>query len=249
MTKYGSRWTQEEVEYLIEKAGSMSLEAIAKRLKRPFASTVAKADELGVANGKMLSHKFTLNQFSKMVGVAASTVCSWTEMGLEYEIKKFRTTFEFKMIDIRDFYTWGEQHQDILDTRKFKLNDFGNEPEWLKNKRRADRDRPPNYTKLWAKEEEAQLISYHESGLRKEAIAELLGRSISGIQRKMDRLKIQGLLPIDPKGEFYTQTEIQKIIQLRRDGMTFSQIGKKICRSKSSVWHKYRELQERGLVI
>lgn len=150
--RYGTKWTDDEIEILIDNAGKLSLEQIAKKLGRSYSSTVAKADEHGVANGKLISRLYTSNQLARVLGVASSTVGTWTEsMGLKYRWKRYRTSYQFKMIDIGDFYKWGEEHQDSLDTRKFKVPNLSSEPEWLKEKRKTDFMLPTNYKKFWTR--------------------------------------------------------------------------------------------------
>ncbi len=245
--KYGTRWSDEEIEFLIRNAGKLSIEQIAKKLGRPYSSTAAKADEHGVANGKLLSRLFTANQLAKVLGVAASTICTWTDrMGLKYRWKRYRTSYQFKMIDINDFYEWGEEHQDSLDTRKFKAPNLGNEPEWLRQKRKSDALLPKKYNKPWARQEEQQLILFYELGISKIDIASRLNRTESGVQRKIDRLKALGELGIDKRGEFYTKTEVERLLALKEQGFTNKQIGQKLGRSKASVSHKYNKLKKDG---
>jgi len=250
VSKLGSRWTEEEICFLIENTGKLSLEQIAKKLGRTYGSTSKKADELGVANGKMLSTLYTSNQLGKVLGVASSTIGRWTDgLGLKYRWKKYRTTFKFKMIDLEDFYHWGESHQDIIDTRKFKVENLGTEPAWLKEKRKRDAEQPGKHTQFWTKDEELLLVALYDAGVSKEDIAIRLFRTESGVQRKSDRLKASGYLGIKPKGEFYTAGQTATLLKYRSQGMSYRQIGLKTGRSKAGVAKKIEQLRRVGLAI
>lgn len=82
----------------------------------------------------------------------------------------------------------------------------------------------------------------YESGISKSDIASRLNRTESGIQRKIDKLKSLGKLGINKRGEFYTETEIKKLLALKKQGFTNKQIGQKLGRSKTSISHKYNQL-------
>lgn len=250
MSKLGSQWTEEEISFLIENTGKLSLEQIARKLGRSYCSTVAKADKHGVANGKMLSTLYTSNQLSKVLGVACSTISRWTiDMGLKYRWKRYRTTFRFKMIGIEDFYQWGESHQDIIDTRKIRADNLGNEPDWLKEKRKRDAAQPGKHTQLWTKAEEQQLIAMYDAGVCKEDVALRLGRTESGVQRKADRLKASGYLAIDIKGDFYTDMQTKALLEYRAQGMTYREIGQITGRSKGSICKKIEQLRKVGVLV
>jgi biotin operon repressor len=247
--KHGSKWTDAEVNYLIENAGKKSLEQISQKLGRPYKSTVKKAAEFNLANGKLITVLFTASQLARVLGVAVSTVVNWTElMSLPFKWIKYRTSFQFKMINMVDFYEWAEAHQDILDTRKFKVPNLGNEPDWLREKRKHDAKLPKAYNRVWRRDEEQRLISLVNARVGKSEIGKLLNRSESGIQSKINRLKALGDLPIDKRGEFYSSSEEKMLLELKNQGLTANQIAQKLKRSKYSVHQKYRHLKMAGAV-
>lgn len=245
----GIPWSEKENAFLIENAGKLSLEQIAKKLGRPFRYTEVKAGELGVANGKLLSALYTSNQFSKVMGVASSTIGRWTDLGLKYRWKKYRTSFEFKMIDIEDFYKWGESHQDLLDTRKIKVDNLGNEPGWLKEKRKKDAAQPIKRNQLWSKNEELLLVALFDAGVSKEDIATRLSRTVSGIDRKISDLKALGYLAIAPKGDFYTEAQTKTLLEYKAQGLSYRQIGLKTGRTKGGVAKKVEQLRKAGVAV
>lgn len=249
MKQKGSRWSETEILYLLNNAGKKSLEQIARKLGRSYAYTVVKAGELGVANGKLISPLYTANQLAKVLGVASSTVINWTEdQGLPFKWVKLRKSFSYKMIDMSDFYQWAESRQDQIDTRKFKVTNLGKEPSWLIAKRKQDSVKPRAYARPWTIEDEQRLVALVSAGTSKKEIACLLQRSEFGIQRKVDRLKIRGDLPIDKRGEFYTESEERLLLKCKARGMTGKEIAIKLRRSEDSVHQKYRMMVLSGRV-
>ena len=198
----------------------------------------------------MLSTMYTLNHFAKILRVASSTICRWTDdMGLKYRWKKYRTSFKFKMIGIEDFYRWGMEHQDLLDTRKFRVDNLGNEPAWLKEKRKKDAALPGKHTQLWTKDEELQLVALYDAGVSKADMATRLGRTVSGVQRKISRLKDSGYLAISPKGDFYTDIQTKALLEYRTQGLSYRQIGQKTGRTKSGIAKKLEQLRKVGVMV
>jgi len=73
-------WTAEEEELLREKAGTVSLHSIAKRLGRTRASVECRAYQLDLS--LRLSEGYTLSDLAAVFGVSAGRVKRWAERGL-----------------------------------------------------------------------------------------------------------------------------------------------------------------------
>jgi DNA-binding transcriptional regulator LsrR (DeoR family) len=114
----------------------------------------------------------------------------------------------------------------------------------MKEKRRADAKRPPKETTGWTTMEEMALIQLYKAGRPKYMLAESFGRTEYGIQRKLDRLKKQGRIPICPKGRFMKEVELHRIIDLYNQGKNYKEIAPIVDRSERTVWEKLNQYKK-----
>lgn len=125
------KWTKEDVEYLKEKWGNVSISSIAKKLNRSVNAVKLKAKRLGL--GPMLENGsyVTLNQVAiALTGRNFSSYYkkSWIEnRGMPVHNKKVINN-TFKIIYLDEFWKWAEKNRSFLDFSKMEPLALGKEP-------------------------------------------------------------------------------------------------------------------------
>ena len=140
-------WTQEEEEILSDLWGNKPIEYIANKLNRTVSSLKNKAYQLGL--GSQLDNNYDglkISKIAELFNIRLEQVnIYWISLGLKYSIRKISRTMSYKYVTIEDLYEFLEQNQNIWDSRNLEKNILGIEPDWLKEKRKTDKDKPSNY--------------------------------------------------------------------------------------------------------
>ena len=182
------RWTVEEIEYLIESWGKLSVTTIAKKLNRTEKAIIEKKSKLKLGSFNANSGYISLNELLRYIYRNNSSSYIKKKMlsnGLP-TIDKKRHKGSIKMVNIDVFWEWGEKHQNILNFRSLEENLFGQEPMWVKAKRKTDYENQLKYKsgEKWTEDEVARLKKYTELGFSLSKISEELCRSKHSIRRK-----------------------------------------------------------------
>ncbi len=182
------RWTVEEIEYLTESWGKLSVATIAKKLNRTEKAIIEKKDRLKLGSFNVNSGYISLNELLRYMYRNNSNSYIKKNMlnnGLPTIDKKINKC-SIKMVNIDDFWVWAEKHQNILNFRSLEENLFGSEPMWVKDKRKTDYENQLKYksNEKWTEDEVARLRKYTELGYSLSKISEELCRSKSSIRRK-----------------------------------------------------------------
>lgn len=239
------KWSAEDVEYLQDAWGSTSISGIAKNLGRSVESVKQKADKLGLGTFLNAGELVTFNQVIQAVTGGSGSYSwlreKWARHGFPFRKKKVINN-RFLMVDIDDFWKWAEQHQDILDFAKFEEYALGGEPAWAKKKRRRDHQAQRRNARPWTPEEDQRLrhmLEAHKFTL--DEIAEDLSRREGAIRRRIDTLGIKER-PIRNPGKWWTQSEIDTLLWMHREGSSFEEIAARIGRSASACRGRYERL-------
>lgn len=143
-------WTKEEEILLSDLWGTESFETIAKKLNRTVSSIKNKAFLLGL--GSVIENNYnglTIKDISDLLGVNVNTVSvGWIGLGLKYKVQKVSKSKSYRYVEIKDLYEFLEANQNIWDSRNLDKNILGAEPEWLKEKRKLDREQNPDMERL-----------------------------------------------------------------------------------------------------
>lgn len=249
----GSRkWNKEELEYLENKWGIMSVSGIAKNLNRPVKGVRAKALRIGLDRPLEASEKITVCELINVLGLKAYT----------WEMKKFEkhgcpiTTQKvisksYKVIDIEQFWKWAEKHQEILNFKNFNENTLGKEPIWVKEKRKRDimEFMTTSKNKAWTKEEENLLIAKVKS--YRYTCAELaneFNRSESSIKRKLQKLKVP-YRPITKRDKemsvAWTVEENKYFLELYRNNYSIKEISKRLNKDERLIQERVELLKSK----
>jgi len=187
----GNTWTQHELNYLENSWGIKTLSKIAKSLKRSKVGVFIKAKRLKLGASTRADEFMTARQASLMLGINDSqVVLRWIKLkGLPAKKREMLLGKKFWMIKHSDMINWLENNQEKFDSRKIEFYALGSEPNWLQEKRKKDKLLPKNRFKKWNKMENDLLMICQDKGMKQKEIAEMFGRSVNSIGRKINRLK------------------------------------------------------------
>ncbi len=195
----GRRWTEEEEEYLSSFWGIRSLENISKYLNRTQYSVEKKLARMGISSSKLNSDFIPVYDIIFLLdGYRTSiTLERFLAKGLNVRTVYHRNK-KVKAVKIENFWAWAENNQDKLNFRKFEEFALGEEPSWVQQKRKKDREKSAEFNyKRWTPQEESYLMLYKKLGKSDKEISLLLKRTEDSIRTKF-RLLYKG-----KKGESY----------------------------------------------
>ena len=182
-------WTKEEETLLSDLWGEESFEIIAKRLNRTVSSIKNKAFLLGLGSAMENNYNgLTIKDISDMLGVNINTVSvGWIGLGLKYKIQKISKSKSYRYVKIKDLYEFLEANQNIWDSRNLEKNILGNEPEWLKEKRKLDSENSPSIERLNLTKQ--QLILARKFFLELKEETKMKEEEILGYQKRLTKQK------------------------------------------------------------
>lgn len=234
-------WTKEEVEYLKEKWGNVSIPILAKKLNRSVNAVKLKAGRLNL--GPMLENGayVTLNQLAiALTGKNFSSYCkkSWIEnRGMPVHNKKvIKNTFKIVYLD--EFWKWAEKNRSFLDFSKMETLTLGKEPEWVNEQRKKDYTSNTLQRKdKWTPYEDDKLrylLKQQKYGYAE--VAEILHRSEGAIQRRCADLGIRERpVKADICGNLWTDDMYRIIAKGIKNGDSYSLIANRIGKSEKAV--------------
>lgn len=146
----GKRWTQEEIEYLVENWGRYNPNTIALKLNRSKYSVINKASKMNLGSSITASGNYlSLSDIEYILNIQKSVIRDWIKSGiLKAEIFTNKKVFR---ISIKSFIEFLKNNQDKWNTYKVNLlliqgylsNDakFFKLPKWFLEKCKKDRER------------------------------------------------------------------------------------------------------------
>ena len=235
------KWTKEDVEYLKEKWGTVSIPYIAQKLNRSVNAIKLKAGRLNL--GPMLENGsyVTLNQVAiALTGRPFSSYYkkSWIEnRGMPVHNKKVMNN-TFKIIYLDEFWKWAEKNRSFLDFSKMETLTLGKEPEWVNEQRKKDyKSNALQRKDKWTPYEDDKLrylLKQQKYGYAE--VAEILHRSEGAIQRRCADLGIRERpVKADICGNLWTDDMYRIIAKGIKNGDSYSLIANRIGKSEKAV--------------
>lgn len=235
------KWTKEDVEYLKEKWGNVSISSLAKKLNRSVNAVKLKTKRLGL--GPMLENGsyVTLNQVAiALTGRNFSSYYkkSWIEnRGMPVNNKKVINN-TFKIIYLDEFWKWAEKNRSFLDFSKMEPLALGKEPEWVNEQRKKDyKSNALQRKDQWTPYEDDKLrylLKQQKYGYAE--VADILHRSEGAIQRRCTDLGIRDRpIKADTGGNPWTDDMYRTIVKGIKNGDSYSLIAKRIGKSEKAV--------------
>ena len=181
----GKKWTKQELTFLEENLGELSVVDIAAKLGKPHGAIINKANRVGKCNTSEISGLYTLNELANTIGYSRRRVGVWvTKYKLPSLRKTLRTKRSFIYVDPIKFWKWAEKHKDMINFLKIKKNCLPPEPEWVEGEReRLKKELAKNHGKPWTTGDIQHLkyLLYSKGYTYKKAAAEL-GRKETAVQ-------------------------------------------------------------------
>jgi hypothetical protein len=190
-------WTKDEIEYLEDKYGTVSMQAISETLGRSVVAIQNKRQKMHLGafleNGEYITwHQLCIALGNK--GGSGYKNISWIKN--RHCPVKYKTVDQcrFKVIYLDDFWKWAEENREFIDFTKMEPLILGKEPEWLKETRKVQWAKKLRYrTDPWTKLEDdklRQMISEYKYSY--DEISRELGRTCGAVQRRCCDLGIKG---------------------------------------------------------
>ena len=243
-------WSSSEIEYLSEQWGTKSVLALSKQLGRSPVAIKAKARKLKLGSFLNAGDYVSLNQLYATLGIVGGGEWRNKNWISQYNFPvRYRRVEQkrFRVVYIKDFWEWAFSHQSKIDFTKFEENSLGEEPEWAKQKRKADFEKLFAVSKSatsmkWTPTEDEKLLFMLKTyKYTAEEIAKSLLRSESAVIRRISTLKIPYRpLRNDSHGTPWTEAEKSAVITMIKGNSNYPAISK--------AMDRHSEKAIRGLV-
>lgn len=155
-----------------------------KYKNRTDAALEHMAERLGLPARERDFAYLSISDIVSEMGVSKDRVRGWIRKGLKYKKSKIRTVTY--LVDPDDLLAYLEAHPDCYDASRISDYLFAEEPEWLKEKRRADRTgyKPKAaLAETYSDSEKKTIEMLFKAGKSNGEIADRTGRTAYGIER------------------------------------------------------------------
>lgn len=238
-------WPQEQVSYLEDKWGVISITTIAKNLGRSVNAVKIKAYKMGLGRHLHSGDYITLNQLCKALGLGRTYTERyrvWKKHGLPIKHRKVVKN-SFRIIYINDFWKWAEPNKMLIDFSKAEKHILGPEPAWVEEKRKADYLAGLYKKTPWTPAEDALFIqmlnsylySYREISIRLKRTEGALKRRMKDLGLKQRPLRADNHTP-------WTEEETKILVDLYYKGYSSEIIAEKIPRSALAIKGKIERM-------
>ncbi len=241
----GSRmWTPEEITYLSENWGTVSVKNMSKRLQRTETAIIVKSQKLGLGAYLDSGDYITLHQLIVAVtGTSAGygyKIKSWVQnRGMPVHTKLVKEK-RVRIIYLEEFWEWAEKNRSFLDFSKMEPLALGEEPEWVAEQRRKDfRAFAIQRKDPWTPDEDSRLkmlLKQHKYGYAE--LSEMLHRSAGAIQKRCTDLGLKER-PVKAdnhsKESAWTDADFQTLAEGIRRGDSYTMIGRDIGKSEKAI--------------
>ena len=245
------KWSKEDKLYLEERWGEISIPSIAKAIGRTVAGVKIKAWKLGLGRHIHSGEYITMNQLFNALGIGSGSYVRmvWIQKGLPVK-NKISIKQKFKVIYLVAFWKWAKKNKMLIDFSKFEENSLGEEPDWVKEKRKADYMFKKYKVTPWTPAEDNLLksmlnnfcYSYREISLR-------LLRTEGAIKKRMNELNIKQRPLKAENHNAWTPEEIKILEDMYYIGYKAEVIAESINRSALAIKGKIERMENEGLLL
>lgn len=189
-------WTVEDYETLRQLWGKTQLASIAKQLKRTKQAIISQARKLKLPPCYACSEDILLADFCRDTGISRFSVIETFVPRYNFPIKSEKPGKKrfYYYVDSEHILEWMEKHQELYNASQIPIFYFGEEPEWLSRKRKADYYTETNTQSgkfkatRWSIDEINKLRCLIARDMTYAEIANELGRSEKAVEHKAVRL-------------------------------------------------------------
>ena len=230
-------WREEEIRYLEDNYGTLSIKTLAKNLCRTENSIIVRRTRLSLGafldNGYYISYsQLLVAMFGLDSAESAYRVNkSWTDFPVKY---KRVNNCRFKVVYLEDFWEWGKENKRKIDFSKMEENILGEEPEWAKKKRKIDFECRMK-TSPWTKAEDSKLEKMlNDHKYTYTDLSAELNRTEGAVRRRIWDLALD-IRPVRAKHRKWTPEEEAILVFMYDEGWSLEKIGQKLGRTGQSV--------------
>lgn len=226
-----AKWEQEEIDYLEDNWGVVSIPGIAKKLNRSINAIRCKAYKLGLRRHIHSGEYMTYNQLLVALGMGESYVrVKFENNGIPIKHKKSLEK-RYKIIYINDFWKWAEKNKNLFNFKHFEQGALGwPEPPWVDVKRLSDKTKSKLIKKTpWTETEDKQLewlINQFRYGYKD--ISRIMHRTEGAIKRRLCDLKIKGRPLKAENHRAWKEWEVSLLTEMYSKGYTHEDISEKL---------------------
>jgi hypothetical protein len=233
-------WSQDEENYLSDKWGTVSVKSIAKYLNRTEGGVINKAERMKLGSFLGNGEYVTWHQLLIVIGIEGGSGYknrSWIKnRNFPIHTKKVREC-SFKVVYINEFWKWAEKNQSFIDFSNFEENSIGEEPRWVKDKRRHDIEVNRKYIKTpWTKTEDERLKKLlKDYKYTYDDLSKMIRRTTGAIQRRVCDLKIKER-PVKADNHIkWTDEEYKSLWNMLDGGYSYELMAEKIGKSSKAI--------------
>lgn len=227
----GRKWTSEEEEKLKKMWGNRKIENIAKDLHRSVFALKVKATSMKL--GPMILNNFDIiliSDLSELFDVTDDMILnSWVNKGLKVKEVAVSKNKSYKGVTLEDLLKFLKENQDIWDSKKLEENILGEEPNWLKEKRIADRNKTYSTYTFWTEEEKEKARFWIQKGKSYEFISERVNHTASAVATFLHNEGYAYLL-----SKYWTTKDI-KFVRENKDKLSIKEMAEQLKRTVKSV--------------
>ena len=240
-------WSKEEIEYLENNWGIVSVPSIAKKLNRTIVAVNGKAYDIGLGGFIEQGDYITFYQLMTALGYTSYQHIEEILRKLDFPFKTKKVIKRrFKVVYLDEFWKWCEKNKNNISFAKLEKNSLGIEPDWVDAKRKADSINPTKTNRRkWTIEDEQILIQLTKScKYTYKDLAERFNRTESAIKRKLYDLKVPYRpVPLDNRIR-WTEEENKKMVELHNKGYDSHYIATVLGKTQLSISDR---LKRRGV--
>ena len=232
-------WTKQEEEYLVENWGTLSVGTIAKNLNRSENAVVVRKCKLGLGSFLESGDYITWNQLHIALGIGTADsykMISWVKnRNFPIHTKRVNNN-SFKVVYLDEWWEWAEKNRDLLDFSKFEENLLGEEPQWVKEKRKHDVEKAHKYIMTpWTKTEDDKLMFLvAKQKYTYDDLSKILRRTNGAIQRRLCDLGVKDRpIKVDNHTR-WTDDDFYRLGELIKSGYGYDLIAEEIGKSSKA---------------
>jgi hypothetical protein len=244
----GKTWTQEDLDFLDDRWGSVSIRSIADNLGRSINAIKLKAVRTGLIDARFSFEGITLNQLAIAINVSYRTIKNWVDIhSFPVKTKIFTDIARVRVVRYSDFWKWAKANKQMIDFSRVEKNILGPEPDWVESKRNADfikRTRiKKSHNHAWTTEEDnilkGMLSAYKHTYPE---ISQRLNRSEGAVKRRILDLGLKARPVRLPNHIKYTPDEVNLIVTLFDKGHCLEDIASRMNKSALGVRGKMERM-------
>lgn len=229
-------WTEGQLRILERSWGKQSLNQLARRLGKSPTNISNKAIAMGLGYFAESVDGVTISHLSQLIGVKRDLLLQWSDhFGFPAKRRRFGGQWGVWVVDIRAFWKWAEKHKHLINFARIEDNILPPEPSWVKEERRRDILASQKYNDhLWADLARDRLRELCEYTTNLSDLERKLGRSREAIAQEMLRMGIKPRRNLNYKVKKWTKKEVQIMMQMRKKGLSWRKIARRLSRTEKS---------------